>query len=56
MSSDRIKYFGFKLDQFTELVFTEKIAQLRHNHLWDCRALSLFEALTRSATNGGVDN
>ena len=28
MSSDRIKYFGFKLDQFTELVFTVKIAQL----------------------------
>ena len=28
MSSDRLKYFGFKLDQFTELVFTVKIAQL----------------------------
>ena len=28
MSSDRVKYFGFKWDQFTELVFTVKIAQL----------------------------
>ena len=48
MSSDRIKYFGFKLDQFTELVFTVKIAQLRHNHLWDCRSWSQIDYMPDS--------
>ena len=28
MSSDPKKYFGFTFDQFTELVYTAKIAQL----------------------------